>query len=54
MSQMNFSISAPPPAVRRRAYNPRGKVSVGSQSLIWSLVSIVGVMAVVFAIVWFV
>ena len=53
MSQMNFSISAPEPTVRKRAYNPRGKVSFGSTALMWRLVSIVAVMAAVFTIVWF-
>jgi hypothetical protein len=54
MSQLNFSISAPRSAVRQRAYNPRGKVSLRSRSLMWSLVSIIAVMAAVFAVVWFI
>jgi hypothetical protein len=53
MSHLNFSISAPRPAVRRRAYNPRGKVTLRSTSLIWTLVSIGAVVAAVFAAVWF-
>lgn len=52
MSQLNFSISAPQPTIRKRPYNPRGKVSLGPPSLVWSLVSIVAVMAAVFTIVW--
>jgi hypothetical protein len=52
MSNLNFSVSARPPAIRKRPYNPRGKVSLGSPSLLWSLVSIVAVMAAVFTIVW--
>jgi hypothetical protein len=52
MSQLNFSIRAPQASIRTRPYNPRGKVSMGSQSLVWSLVSIVAVMVAVFTIVW--
>jgi hypothetical protein len=51
-SQLNFSIGTQQPAIRKRAYNPRGKVSLGSPSLVWTLVSIVAVMAAVFTIVW--
>lgn len=54
MSQLNFSVSAPQPTVRRRAYNPRGKVSLRSPSLTWTIFSIGAVMAAVFTIVWFV
>jgi hypothetical protein len=54
MSQLNFSISAPQPTVRKRAYNPRGKVSMHSTTLMWRLVSIFAVMAAVFTIVWFI
>lgn len=54
MSQLNFSVSAPQPTVRRRAYNPRGKVSLHTPSLRWTIFSIGVVMATVFAIVWFV
>ena len=52
MSQLNFSVSAPRPTVRQRAYNPRGKVSFGSSALVWRIVSIIAVMAAVFTIVW--
>jgi hypothetical protein len=51
-SQLNFSISAQQPAIRKRAYNPRGKVSLRTRSLVWSLVSVIAVMAAVFTIVW--
>ncbi|HEX3663937.1 MAG TPA: hypothetical protein VHU23_01725 [Rhizomicrobium sp.] len=54
MSHMNFSASAPQPATRRRAYNPRGKVSFGYRSLVVNLVLITVVMAAAFAMVWFV
>jgi hypothetical protein len=52
MSHLNFSITAPPPAPRRRAYNPRGNVSLRSTSLIGSVATIGFVMAAVFVIVW--
>jgi hypothetical protein len=54
MSQLNFSISAPQSGMRKRAYNPRGKVSFNSTSLLWTAVSIAVVMAVVFAVVWYI
>ncbi|HEX4158212.1 MAG TPA: hypothetical protein VHY79_07030 [Rhizomicrobium sp.] len=54
MSQLNFSVNAPQPTIRQRAYNPRGKVLLRSNTLVWQLVSIAAVMAAVFTIVWFV
>jgi hypothetical protein len=54
MSQLNFSISAPQPTARRRAYNPRGKVSLRSTSMVWTVAMIGFVMTAVFVIVWLV
>jgi hypothetical protein len=54
MSHLNFSISAPQPgAIRRRAWNPRSKVTLRSTSLVWTLVSIGAVAAAAFVVVWF-
>ena len=52
MSNLNFSMTAPRATVRKRPYNPRGKVSLRSGSLVWGIVSIVAVMAAAFTIVW--
>ena len=52
MSHLNFSVSTRQTTIRRRAYNPRGKVSLHATSKIWTAVSIAAVMAVVFLLVW--
>jgi hypothetical protein len=54
MRKLHFSTSAPRSTARSRPYNPRGKVTLRSTSRLWNFVSIVGVMTLVFAIVWFI